>query len=47
MHHHKYSLADLENIYPFEFDLYTEMLKAHLEQEREKEQQAVLNQMAR
>lgn len=28
--HYHYSIMDLENIYPFELDLYTSMLQAHL-----------------
>lgn len=25
MHHHKYSLRDIENMYPFEFSIYVNM----------------------
>ena len=28
--HHKYSIADLENIYPFELDIYSDLLKNYL-----------------
>lgn len=28
---HKYSIADLENLIPYEWDLYIEMLASHLE----------------
>lgn len=33
--HHKYSLSELENMIPYERDLYVEMLMAFLEKERE------------
>jgi hypothetical protein len=36
MQHHKYSLTELEDMIPFERDLYINMLIAHLEEEREK-----------
>lgn len=31
MQHHKYSLDEIENMIPFERDLYIDMLKDHLE----------------
>ena len=34
--HHKYSIADIENILPFERDLYVEMLVDYLKQAEEK-----------
>lgn len=40
MQHHKYTKADLDNLYPFERDLFYTMLVEHLqevEQEREKQ----------
>jgi|TARA_R110001592_G_scaffold42150_2_gene137022 hypothetical protein len=37
MHHHKYSLAELENMFPFEREIYIELLVA-LIKEQEKEQ---------
>ena len=37
--YHKYSLADLENLMPFEFDIYVQMVKEYLEA-KEKAQQA-------
>jgi len=39
MHHHKYSLADVENLLPWERDLYVNLLINHLEEEREKQLQ--------
>ena len=38
--HHKYSLTELENMIPFERDLYVDMLKDYLNSEIEKQQQA-------
>lgn len=34
--HHKYSLTELENLYPFERDLYVDLLKDYLKQEQER-----------
>ena len=34
MQHHKYSLAELENMIPFERELYTQLLLHHLEEEK-------------
>tara|TARA_B100001093_G_scaffold473160_1_gene496847 strand:+ start:556 stop:681 length:126 start_codon:yes stop_codon:yes gene_type:complete len=36
MHHHKYSLTELENMIPFERDIYVALLKQHLEEEEER-----------
>lgn len=33
--HHKYSIDELENLMPFERDVYVEMLMAYLEKEKE------------
>jgi hypothetical protein len=33
--HHKYSISDIENLIPFERDLYVEMLLAYLEEQRQ------------
>lgn len=38
--HHKYSIAELENLIPFERDLYMELLIAHLREIEEKQQLA-------
>jgi hypothetical protein len=32
--HHKYSISDIENLIPFERDLYVEMLMSFLEEQR-------------
>lgn len=39
--HHKYSITEIEDLMPFERDIYVDLLKDHLEQEAErlKEQQ--------
>ena len=36
MQHHKYSLTELENLMPFERDIYVEMLITHVEEENKK-----------
>ena len=40
MQHHKYTLQDLENMIPFERDLYVSMLINYIEKENERIQQA-------
>ena len=37
--YHKYSLTEIENLIPWERDIYVGLLQAHLEEERLKEQQ--------
>ena len=39
MQYHKYSLTEIENMMPWERDVYVGLLQAHLEEERLKEQQ--------
>lgn len=39
MQHHKYSLSDIENLLPWERDLYVSLLINYLEEEREKQLQ--------
>jgi hypothetical protein len=39
MQYHKYSLTEIENMVPWERDIYVELLKQHLEEEREKQNQ--------
>ena len=34
--HHKYSLTELEEMYPFERDLYVDMLKDYLKEEQQR-----------
>ena len=36
MQHHKYSLTDLENMLPWERDVYIVMLTNHIEKENER-----------
>ena len=40
MQHHKYSLSDINEMLPFERDLYVDMLMAHLNEEKERQQKA-------
>ena len=40
MQYHKYSLTEIENLIPWERDIYIGMLKQHLEDEKLKQQQA-------
>lgn len=40
MQYHKYSLTEIENMMPWERDLYVDMLKAHVEEEELKAKQA-------
>jgi len=37
--HHKYSISEIENLIPFERDLYVEMLVDYIEKEKAKQQQ--------
>lgn len=39
MQHHNYSLTELENMIPFERDIYVTLLKNHLEEEEERQKQ--------
>lgn len=39
MQHHKYSLTELENMLPWERDIYVNMLLRYLEEENEKVKQ--------
>ena len=34
--HHKYSLTEIENLYPFERDFYVDMLKDYLKEEQQR-----------
>ena len=40
MQHHKYSLTELENMMPWERDIYNSLLQEHIEKENLKRQQA-------
>ena len=43
MQYHKYSLPDLENMIPWERDVYVGLLQAHLEEEELKQKQQAAN----
>ena len=36
MHHHNYSLSDLENMMPWEREIYVDMLVEHIKEENKK-----------
>ena len=38
MQHHKYTLADLENMLPWDREIYVDMLITYIKEENEKEQ---------
>ena len=40
MQYHKYSLTEIENMIPWERDIYVALLEQHLEEEKLKHQQA-------
>ena len=40
MQYHKYSLSDIENMIPWERDIYVALLQQHLQDEKLKQQQA-------
>jgi hypothetical protein len=40
MQHHKYSLTDIENMMPWERQVYTTLLMQYLEQDRQEQQKA-------
>ena len=39
MQYHKWSLCEIEGLIPWERDIYTALLKQHLEEEKTKQQQ--------
>jgi hypothetical protein len=39
MQYHKYSLTEIENMIPWERDVYVELLRQHLEEEESKQKQ--------
>ena len=43
MQYHKYSLTEIENMIPWERDVYVGLLQAHLEEEELKEKQRRAN----
>jgi hypothetical protein len=40
MQHHKYTLADLENMLPWEREIYVDMLVTYIKEENEKNKRA-------
>jgi hypothetical protein len=44
MQHHKYTLADLENMLPWEREIYVDMLISYIKEENEKQQREQQNQ---
>ena len=36
MQHHKYSLTELDNMIPFEREIYTQLLMQHIREEQER-----------
>ena len=40
MQHHKYSITEIENMMPWERDVYVTLLKQYIEEENLKEQQS-------
>ena len=43
MQHHKYSLAELENMLPWEREIYVDMLITYIKEENEKAKRAQQN----
>ena len=43
MQYHKYSLTEIENMIPWEKDIYVTLLKQHLEEEESKQKQQSQN----
>tara|TARA_A100000164_G_scaffold282080_1_gene254480 strand:- start:46 stop:183 length:138 start_codon:yes stop_codon:yes gene_type:complete len=39
MQHHKYSLTEIEDMIPWERDIYVDMLITHIKEENEKQKQ--------
>jgi len=43
MQHHKYSLSEIENMMPWERDIYLDMLITYIKEENEKQKQREAN----
>tara|TARA_B100000767_G_scaffold249908_1_gene251756 strand:- start:91 stop:231 length:141 start_codon:yes stop_codon:yes gene_type:complete len=43
MQHHKYSLSEIEDMIPWERDIYVDMLITHIKEENEKQKQREAN----
>lgn len=46
IHHHKWSLTEIENMIPWEKIVYIDMLKAHIKQQEEEARQKAIQQRA-
>jgi len=44
MQHHKYSLTELENMMPWEREIYVDMLMSHIKEENDKAKERQRNQ---
>ena len=44
--HHKYSISEIENLIPYERDIYVSMLQEHLKKEKERQEQRAAQQRA-
>ena len=44
MQHHSYSLSELENMMPWEREIYVDMLMSHIKEENEKAKERQRNQ---
>lgn len=47
MQHHKYSLEEIENMMPFEREIYLTMLGEHIKQENERQREMAQQQKSR
>ena len=47
MQHHKYSLTELNNMIPWERDIYIELLLKHLQEEQERHEEDMRKMKAR
>jgi len=43
IHHHKYSLTELENMIPWEREIYVDMLVEHLKEEKKRQDEQQRN----
>jgi len=39
MHHHKYSLSDLDDMIPWEREIYVDMLIEHMKEEKKRQEE--------
>jgi len=46
MQHHKYSLTELDNMMPWEREIYINLLLQHLEEERDRQKEREVKQRA-